>query len=64
MNREDYLIEIRTTVSGRVDMEYYIDQAQELRSEEMARLAKAAVTWLKGLIKIEPMPSLEAVYGR
>lgn len=64
MHSDSYHVEIRTTASGSIDVRYYTEQAQAMRSEHLSELGKSLIGWVKDWFKTERFVSLDALYGR
>lgn len=64
MHSDSYQVEIRTTANGNIDVRYYTEQAQVMRSEYLSELGKSLISWVKNWFKTERFVSLDALYGR
>ncbi len=60
---QEYDITLRLTTTGQVDTAYYEAKAIELRNEEIARVTKAMLQWVKGMFKFERIPHQGALFG-
>jgi len=61
--KENFDVELRVDQFGQLDSQYYLREAERLRSEEMGRLMASLKLRLKKLFKFNRIPSLEAVYS-
>ena len=60
---QNFDVELRVDQFGQLDTQYYLQEAERLRSEEVGKLMAALKLRLKKLFKFDRIPSLEAVYG-
>lgn len=45
-------LEIKLDATGRVDVEYYISQAHQMRGEYLATVGQQLKAWIAGLLKL------------
>ncbi|WP_027855856.1 RSP_7527 family protein [Marinobacterium jannaschii] len=60
---QNFDVELRVDQFGQLDTQYYLQEAERLRSEEMGRIMAALKQRLKTMFSFKRIPSLEAVYG-